>query len=522
MIKNSRVFGVLRSFSNEEHKEFSKFLDSPFFVRRGKLKQLYVQLVKQYKHKDFRNIDALFLYKKLFPTEYKKTGYSDSTMRFSLNALYHTAEEFLAVRSFMNKGLLKNEVLREELLVRGLYDSFQINLANADSNFENEFSSASSYLLKYNIEQDKFNLLNALHGPKIKRRKKNNPDNIILATKNLYNFFIIEITGVVDTYVKYCKQKNIPINNEYLDAIYGIINVEQGLKFIKTVSNKNYPDKIEILEIFLAKYKAFSNMNEEKHYEYFKKLLISKAMHIEPDYRHHFFTRLLDYCVLKRSFNPGVKKYGNELISVYKLIIENGFYRHSKSKIFPMDLFRNAIVAGLREGEIQWVEEFVEKFKSKLQKDLRKDATYYAKGRLAFEKKDFTGAVANFGKIKDEYSRFNVDKKAYILMSLYESGDLDEALKGLDSYRHYLGNSDHIQHRIKHNHKRFVYFLGKLINERIKLGKNSDGYLRKQIFQENELYAKEWLLKKADELIPRKSNKTIYSTERHKRTSFSI
>ncbi len=522
MIKNSKVFGILRSFSNEEHKEFSKFLDSPFFVKRSKLKQLYILLVKQYKHKDFRNIDALTLYKKLFPVEYKKRGYSDSTMRFSLNALYHAAEEFIAVRSFMNKGLLRNEVLREELLVRGLYESFQNNLANADRNSETEFSSASSYLLKYNIEQDKFNFINTLHGPKIKRRKKDNPDNIILATKNLYNFFIIEITGVVDTYVKYCKQKNIPINNEYLDAIYGIINVEEGLKFIKTVADKKFPDKLEIIEIFLAKYKAFSNMNDEKHYDDFKRLLISKAMFIEPDYRYHFFTRLLDYCVLKRSFNPGVKKYGTELISVYKLIIENGFYRHSKSKIFPMDLFRNAIVAGVREGEIEWVEEFVEKFKSKLQKDLRKDATYYARGRLAFEKKDFTGAVLSFGKIKDEYSRFNVDKKAYTLMSLYESGDLDEALKGLDSYRHYLGNSDHIQSRVKHNHKRFVYFLGKLINEQVKLGKNSDGYLRKQIFQENELFAREWLLKKADELIPRKSNKTPHSTNRPKQTSYRV
>lgn len=512
----------MRTFTNEEHKEFIKFLDSPFFVRREKLKELYVLLVKQYKHKDFRSIDALFLYKKLFPAEFKSRGYSDSTMRFSLNALYHAAEEFLAITSFRNKKLLKNEILREQLLRRGLYESFQINLIDADENYNNEFSGTSANLLKYNIEQDKFNIQNILHGPKLKKRKKDDPHNIIRATKYLYNYFIIEITGVVDTYIKYCKQKNIPYNKEFLDAIYGIIKIEEGSKFISTVSNNSSAEKFDIIEIFLAKYKAFSFMEDDKFYEEYKKLLISKATCIEPDYRYHFFTRLLDYCVLKRSYNPGVKKYGTELISVYKLIIENGFYRNSKSKVFPMDLFRNAIVAGLREGEIKWVEDFVGKFKSKLQKDLRKDATHYAKGRLSFERRDFEGSISNFEKIKDEYSRFNLDKKAFILMSLYEIGDFDNALKALDTYRHYLGNISHTPEGVKHNHKRFVYFVGKLINEQIKLGKNSDGFIRKQISQENDLYAKDWLLKKADELIPRKSNKTTSSTERHKLTSFSI
>ena len=274
MISNSKVYKVLRTFSQEEHKEFKKFLDSPFFVSRGKVKQLYELLVKQYKHKDFHSIDALFLYKKLFPEEYSKSGYSDSTMRFLLNALLHAAEEFLAVMSFRSKNLLKNEILREQLLVRGLYESFQINLTAADKNYAHEYSSAASYLLKYNIEQDKFNLNNILHGPRIKRRGKQDPHNILLATKNLYNYFIIEITGVIDTYVKYCKQKNITPKKDYLDAIHGVINIDEEINFLKTVSENNGSDKLEIIEIYLAKYKAFADMEEDKYYDEFKKLLI--------------------------------------------------------------------------------------------------------------------------------------------------------------------------------------------------------------------------------------------------------
>lgn len=521
MIQNSKIFKILRTFSQDELKEFGKFLNSPFFISRVKVKTLYELIIKHSKHKDFRSVDASILYRKLFPEEFKKRGYSDATMRFLLNALYAAAEDFLAVSAFQNRTMLRNEILREELLGKNLLEEFDINLSKAEKHLKDgSKSEAAHYLLKYNLEQDKASIQNILLGNRINKRKRHDTYNIILAAKNLLNYFITEMTGLVDNYVKYCKQKNIPMDADFLDCMYKSINVEALIKFLKTVTDKNDLKKVEITEIFLAKYKVFSNMENESHYREYKKLLVSRINVLEPDYKHHFFTRLLDYCVIKRKMHPENKKYSSELISVYKLYVENGLYRNSKTKIFPMDLFRNVIFAGLREGKISWVEEFVEKFKSKLHKDMRKDAYNYAKARLSFERKDFKTAIAGFQKMENDYYYYVIDKKAFTIMSLYELSEYEDVIKAADSFRHYLDNTEYIPDHSKNINKRFLYFVSKLVKEKHKPEKQIEGYLRLKISNEKEISNKEWLLKKADELFNRKQNVT--QRHKHTKTSFSI
>ncbi|MCB0722263.1 MAG: hypothetical protein KDC42_08160 [Ignavibacteriae bacterium] len=525
MIKNSKIFDILRTFSREEFKDFRKFLNSPYFISREKLSELYDLLLKHARHKDFRSVDASFLYMKLFPGEFRERGYSDSTMRFFLNALYHAAEDFLAVRAFRKKDMLRCELLREELLSKGLYGPFSINLASAEKHLnESNISDPAFYLLRYNLEQEKLNISNVMSGQKIRKGKKQDTSEHKLAAKYLFNYFTIELTGLADIYVKYCKQKNVHIDERFLEYMYHSINIEKLIEFLNTVSDKGDKKKVDIAEIYFAKYKAFTFMDNDKYYEDYKRMLISRARDIEIDYRHHFFARLLDYCVLKRRSKPSVKKYARELISVYKLVIENGLYRHSKNKNFPMDLFRNVIIAGLREGEIKWIEEFIDRFGPKLHKDLRKDAIHYAKARLMFEKRDFYGTISNLAKMKNEYHQFTVEKKAFYLMSLYELAKYEEALKFIDAFRHYLDNTDYISSRIKKINKRLVYFVGKLIREHGKVNSISDGYIRREIFKEEDVYSKDWLLKKADELIRRKPNqsKSTRKLRPHKTTRFSI
>lgn len=519
MIKNSRIFKILKNFSQEEFKEFGKYLNSPFFTSREKVKDLYFLLLKHGKHKDFRSVDASFLYSKLYPKQFAKKGYSDATMRFLFNALYSACEDFLAVKSFRSKKMMWNEILREELLSKNLFEEFEVNLNKAEKYLKEMEHEGSHYLLRFNLEQDKASIRNIFLGNKINKRKRHDTYNIILGAKNLFNYFILEMTGLVDTYMKYCKQKNIPMDGNFLDCMYKSINIEPLLEFLKTVSDKNDRAKVEISEIYLAKYKAFSNMENDNYYKEYKKLFISRVNDLEIDYKHHFSTRLLDYCIVKRKMFPDNKSYAAELISVYRLIIENGLYRHSKNKNFPMDLFRNVIFAGLREGKVEWVEEFVEKFRSKLHKDMRKDAYNYAKGRLCFAKKDFKGAIARFKKMEKDYYYYAIDKKAFTIMSLYELSQYEEVVLAADSFRRYLDNTEYIPVHSKNINKKFLYYISQLVKEKHKPEKNIEGYLRMKISAEKDISNREWLLKKADELFVRKHNS---SNRRKSKTSFSI
>jgi hypothetical protein len=442
MLRQTRVISVLRTFTKNEHKEFRKFLKSPFFVSRKNILDLYDLIARNYLYKDFRSIDASFLYSELFPEEFKVRGYSDSTMRFMYHSLFKASQEFLAVRKFMGKKMLANEVLREELLERELYDLFDLNVSLAEKMLaDGKNKDSANYLLRYNLEQDKVNIYNILLGRKIKKGKNKKIYNFAESAQNLFNYFISEMAGFVDNYDKYCRSKNIPVNAELVECMYSSLNSESLEKFQKTLSGKV---NIDVYKIYKAQHLAFTFMEDDEHYKIYKNLLLDNVFSLEIDLKNYFFSRLIDYCVLKRRMKPDNKIYIDESLSVYKLVVENGLYRHSKNKSLPIELFSNVVIVGIRAEQLDWTDDFVEKFKTKLHKDMRSDSYHYGKARILFEKKDFQKTIEHLNNIKDEYYLYAVLKKAYFIMSLFELQNYEDCIMQMDSFRHYLNNVDHV------------------------------------------------------------------------------
>ena len=71
-----------------------------------------------------------------------------------------------------------------------------------------------------------------------------------------------ENISIVETYIKFCRQKNLPVNQDYVDAVYNSIDIDKALDFLKGDGN----EKTDVMDVFIAKYKAFSNMENDTYY----------------------------------------------------------------------------------------------------------------------------------------------------------------------------------------------------------------------------------------------------------------
>lgn len=94
----SNIIQLLRIFTQDELKEFDKFIRSPFHNNRSDV-ILYLEILKKF-HPEFNHIDLNK--NKIYSVLYPSGQYRDDVIRRLSSNLYKLGEEFAAYRNFRN------------------------------------------------------------------------------------------------------------------------------------------------------------------------------------------------------------------------------------------------------------------------------------------------------------------------------------------------------------------------------------------------------------------------------------
>ncbi len=87
-----------------------------------------------------------------------------------------------------------------------------------------------------------------------------------------------------------------------------------------------------------------------------------------------------------------------------------------------------------------------------------------------------------------------------MLICLYELNSLENAISFIDTYKHFIKNSKLIKEHIRDKYMNFLNFVNDLIKLRNKPDEFNLVRLREKVLKTKELFFKDWIIEKLDEL----------------------
>ena len=113
-LNQTKLILTLKSFSRDEIKSFDKFISSPFFNNGRNYIPFFTELKKFYPDFDNKNLNAEFIYKKLYPGK----NFNKQVMWNYVSQLEKLALEFLIHNSLKQNRSERFFLISEELLKR--------------------------------------------------------------------------------------------------------------------------------------------------------------------------------------------------------------------------------------------------------------------------------------------------------------------------------------------------------------------------------------------------------------------
>jgi hypothetical protein len=240
--------------------------------------------------------------------------------------------------------------------------------------------------------------------------------------------------------------------------------------------------------VYLHCYRMLKWPEEEGHFKAFKQVLVEAGGQFEEDEMRGLYLFAINYCI--RRLNDGHNGYLSELLDLYKsgldkaYLIENG--------VLSRFTYHNIVGAGLRTGDLDWVDFFIHQYKNALERSYRDSSFSFSLARLEFARHHYDAVLDLLQKANYRDPLLNLAAKTLLLKTWYELGELDLLQSHLDAMRNYIHRKKVIGYH-RTNYLNIVRYTDRLLrlnwNSKMELEA-----LRNELEKEEVLTEKEWLL----------------------------
>ncbi len=256
--------------------------------------------------------------------------------------------------------------------------------------------------------------------------------------------------------------------------------------------------------VYYRIYMALTNPEDETQFPELLALLdahASKFPHLEARELYNFER---NYCI--KRINRGHTRYLAELFGLYQRLTETGLI-YDREYLTQWD-YKNAITAGLRIKEYEWVERFIYDQKDRLDPRFRDNAFSYNLSNFLYEKGQSRQALRLLQSVEFTDVYYGLSARALLLKIYYEEDDTESLLALCSSFRTYLKRNKLVsdyQYRVQTNLIRFVKKAYQLKLNRPK--RKTDAFTQKVNVLENEINETgeitnlNWLNAKVKELL---------------------
>lgn len=483
---NSKAIELLKTFNEEEFKQFGLFTASPYFNREAVQVKFYEILKKFYPGFEGKNFTKEKIYSRLYPGK----NYNDGVLRNIFSKLLELCEDFLALQIYRKKGMqYYTELLRE------------LSSRNSQGLFDKTEKEASELIKKTKIKDEQYFqnefYLNSIKLSSLKNRKSTlySPEDLLIKSSDaLVKSFLISVLK---------NQINLANSNQKMFLVEKDEMLKNLELYTESAINK-YNDSVYLKYCYCSFQLALTR--EDKYYFELKKILNSFFTELHERDIKDIFTILTNFCYYK--INSGYPEYRKEHFYLFKENIELGHYKGFR-RFLEHIRYLNVTVTGLEAGETQWVKEFIEKYKHELDDQNRENAYNFCRALLFYNQKEYGNAITEAAKVKTDDLSYKHQLKSLYMKIYFDMNETEPFYSHIDSYRHFIVNEKKIPEATKKNISSYITFTKKLFDLKNRMNeknKKSDetGFnimkLKQEISESKNLINRHWLLDRINEI----------------------
>jgi hypothetical protein len=478
----SHAFDILRTFTENEIKEFESFILSPFHNKNSKVISLF-ETVKKF-HPEYNQLELSK--EKLHSILLPGRSFKESYIRNLLSDLNMLLENFLRHINF-RKSHNYHISLIEEGLQRGLAKNTQKKLGLFESLNDSSRYKDSEYLSrKIFIQSTKTRIMH---------------DKYLLEDFRKENLNLLASQFLLAT-----------MENSYQSIIEEHrLKVRRDTRLLKLILNfmKNRIDEFReypVVLIFFYIGLCFFERDNEKYYQELVRVFRSNYERLDELDRRNIYVMMQTYC--QKKISEGKTEYYDHVLKLLIEMLENNVEAYSESEYLGLNFCRNFIVVTSRARKKKALEEFIQKHLHKVEPHHRESIKGFAYANLFFIQKQFSKAIefcnkTHFNELfisgKDNLY-FKIDIKRILLICYYELGYFEMAVNQIDAYKHFLNNSKLIRDSFKDSIMKFLGFTDTLIRLKFSFDEYKLDKLYSQVKNSIKVGNRDWLMEKAEEM----------------------
>jgi len=482
---NNVSIELLKSFSEEELKNFGEYISCSLFNKRKELIKLYSVIIMC--RPDFK--DPVLNREKLFKKLYPKSKYHDQTLRSRMAELSSLIRGFLIYIHLQKNPFQQKMIQASELMERQKFTISEKILKESLDALEKDKLLDPKYFEKRYLALSKlFNVLKA---------QENYKEMLDIEIKRAECFicffitdFLLNAKDIITSNIHQKDTKESNVVNEFINNF----SFEKFLGFLKESKNENYA----VIAIYYYSYLSRKENDKEEHY-YNLKEIIFKEYNKFSKIHHYNFWDFLSGAFYPSLFNID-KKFYREKFEIDKFFAELDCFLCINNKFMYAQTFTNIFAGAVLVNELEWVEEFIIKNKDKLLPEIRENTFNYCMALLYTKKLEFEKSLGYLGKIKFQELSYNLDVRMSYMMNYYELNLFDQLFSAIDAYKHYISDNNNIpEHRIDWA-KNSLKYMTKIANAKSG-NKKIDFADLKEAESLDSFMNRKWILEKMKELV---------------------
>ena len=470
MHKN-KLYSILTHFDKIEQNRLRKYIISPYFNKNESLIALFEELIDHINKGNKQEIDKQKIWQKLFTD----TSYEDARYRKLFSDLLKLVEGFLAQEVYEENPLNKAVYLMEAVGKKKMEKLYKSTMNTAKRLSQNQFYRDADYYFNQYLVQKKYYELTRSD---LDRKSKTNIEEII---NNLDRFYFGEKLKY------YCE---VLIRQVFISHEYKLLFIDE---IINHVNQHKYEEVPPIAVYFQGYLTQFEPENEE-HYFKLKSILEKFGTEFSKEEAKEIYKNANNYCIYQ--INKGNRKFLEEFLELNEDLLKKGIL--TEGELSPWR-FQNIVFAALRLGKYQWTQEFINKYKYKLSPEFRDNAVSFNLARLYFYEKKYDKVVFLLHQVEYEDVSYNLASKAMLLITYYETDELEPLDSLMESFRAFLNRHKEISIQRRNSYMNLIRTTKKLTNFSPGDKKNIEK-IKTEVSSSKGIVNKEWLLEKIAEL----------------------
>ncbi len=485
---NEKIISILKTFSEEDVKDFKKFIASPYFSRGRNFEKYYNSLLKFYPGFEIEKDKFLKIY---FGKKDDAEGKQSKILRTLNSDFTKILEDYIAISALRRMEFYSNFLLVEGYSIRGLYEI-------GESKVEEYLSSENGWDVGYIKELQRILMRNTDSNFKGLANKNSEMYDVVeQQSEDLINFLFAMSNQLLNSLDVNSKVFNITRRTEQLSLLFNNFNLDKFLEDLRP----DYPNykKIKLDIIFICimlKNKKFENL-----YSHLNDVYMDTYDALDMREKMNYFMSVINYYTANQSEQIIQQKF-----EFVKFALSKGLFPSGEIRFLNAGTFKMFLLAGLHAYDVDWTENFVKEYIEKVNPDIKENMLCYANSYIEHYKGDYLKSLDYISRFRFEMEIFTYDMKLMQLKNYYELAKQSELYienlnYAIDAFLHFLKDNKKVSENYRLSGREFISGMRLLIKAKFGIAKKD----KEEIKYDLEKFYSEtrnlWLISKIKELL---------------------